>query len=231
MSEAKYYYDIGQNSDEWLQARLGIVTASEVNNLVTPKGKVCTGAKVKAYACHKASERITKRIEEHFMSFDMQRGHIQEEIARDIYNDSFEAVTKCGFITNEIAGVTFGASPDGLIGDDGGLEIKSRVAKFQIETVIADEVPDIYINQIQATLLLTDRPWWDFTQYSNGLPLYVKRVLPDPVRQATILSAIVEFEKMVLEIVEKFEAGSKTLVPTEYVDISFNDDEINESGE
>lgn len=231
MSEAKYYYDIEQGSDEWLSARLGIVTASEINNLITPKGKACTGAKVQAYACHKASERITKRIEEHFMSYDMQRGHIQEEIARDIYNDNFEAVKECGFITNNLGGVTFGASPDGLIGDEGGIEIKSRVAKFQIETVIADEVPDIYINQIQATLLLTDRRWWDFTQYSNGLPLYVKRVLPDPIRQAKILAAIVEFEKMVVAIVEQFETGSKTLIPTEYVDISFNDDEINESGE
>ena len=132
MSEAKYYFDIEQGSDEWLQARLGIVTASEVNNLITPKGKTCTGAKVQAYACLKASERITNHIEEHFESWDMQRGHIQEEIARGIYNDSYEAVQECGFITNEIAGVKIGASPDGLIGENSGLEIKSRVAKFQV---------------------------------------------------------------------------------------------------
>ena len=229
MSEAVYHYDIEQGTDGWLALRLGIVTASEVNNLITPKGKACTGAKVKAYACLKASERITRHIEEHFESWDMQRGHIQEEIARDIYSESYEPVKECGFITNEIAGVKVGASPDGLIGENSGLEIKSRVAKFQVATIIADEVPDDYVNQIQTTLLVSGRDSWEFCQYSNGMPLYVKNVLPDPARQAAIMSAIVEFEKLVVEMVDKFTAASENMVQTERVDLSFNDDEITES--
>jgi|18_taG_2_1085343.scaffolds.fasta_scaffold01854_13 hypothetical protein len=231
MSIPIYYYDIEQGTDEWLSARLGIVTASEINNLVTPKGKPCTGAKVQAYACLKASERVTNHIEEHFESWDMQRGHIQEEIAREIYSENYEPVTECGFITRKINGVKIGASPDGLIEDDSGLEIKSRLAKFQVETVIADEVPDIYMNQIQATLMISNRKSWEFAQYSNGMPLFVKRVLPDPVRQEIILNAIMEFEKLVLEMVEKFKAGSKDLIQTERVDLSFDDDEIKESEE
>ena len=112
----KYYYDVEQGTDEWLQMRLGIVTASEVNRIVTPKGKKSSGKAVTAYACELASQRVNQRIDESFESFDTMRGHFQEEIAREIYSDNYNEVTECGFVTRSFNGITIGCSPDGLGG-------------------------------------------------------------------------------------------------------------------
>jgi len=139
-----YHYDMEQNTDEWLQARLGVVTASEINNFITGKGKISKSKGMITYSCLKAAERETKCIETNFQSFDMVRGHIQEEIARDYYSETYEKVDHCGFITRAGGGITLGASPDGLVGNDGGIEIKSRLAKFQFETIVSGEVPGVH---------------------------------------------------------------------------------------
>ena len=230
MSTVIYHTDIEQGTDEWLKVRLGIVTASEVCNLITPKGKACKGEKVQMYACNKAAEREYGFLEDHYESFDMMRGHFQEGIAREVYNDNYEPVRECGFITNTINGVKIGASPDGLT-LEGGIEIKSRLAKFQIKTIILDEVPAEYMNQIQFLLLITGRDWFDFVQYSNGLPLFVKRVLPDPVRQAEIMDALIKFEQIVVDMQATYKENTAKLIPTERVEMNFSDDVIDEIGE
>ncbi len=230
MSEKlKYHYNITQGSDEWLSARLGIVTASEIGNLITPKGATCKNEKMRAYACQKAAERENKFLEDHFESFDMVRGHIQEEIARDIYSENFSSVTECGFITAEICGVKVGASPDGLIGEEGGVEIKSRLAKFQVKTILTGETPDEYMNQIQMLLLVTGREWFDFIQYSNGMPFFVKRVFPDLVRHTEISNAILAFESVVVGMQSEYKQLAESMVQTERIDMS-DDDEISEGG-
>ena len=233
MSEDKsvYHYNIEQGTDEWLAARLGIATASEINNIITPKGKPTTGEKMRTYACQKAAERETRFLEDHYQSFDMMRGHFQEEIARDIYSENYDTVTECGFITRKINGVNVGASPDGLVGEDGGIEIKSRLAKFQVRTIIAGVVPDEYINQIQTTLLITGRKWWDFVQYSNGMPMFVKRVYTDLLRQTEILNALAKLEELIIEMCGIYQSTSANLVQTERVEINLSDDVIDESGD
>lgn len=221
----KYHHDIIQGTDDWHMKRLGIVTASNVNKLVTPAGNIVKGDKVRSYACAIAAQRELMHIEDSYQSFDMVRGHIQEDIAREIYNDTHSPVKECGIIINDDHGVIIGCSPDGIVGEDGGIEIKSRLAKFQFSTIIEDEVPNDYVNQIQASLIVSGRDWWDFVQYSNGMPLYVKRVYPDPGRQTTIIGAIVLFEAMVKKIQEEYAEKSKGLVKTERVDF-MRDDEI-----
>lgn len=231
MSEPRYYFELEQGSTEWLEARLGIVTASELNTLITPKGKPAKGAKVRMYAAQKAAERVTRFLEDNYQSFDMARGSFEEVLARDIYNDNYQPVTECGFITREIFGVTAGASPDGLIGELSGCEIKCRKSKFQVETILLDEVPDEYLNQIQGTMLISGRKSWEFISYSSGLPLYVKTVYPDLERQAVISNAIVEIESMIVEMVEGYKARASTMVQTERVEFVYGDDVIIESGE
>jgi hypothetical protein len=228
MSKGKpeYHYELNQGTDEWLNIRLGIVTASEVNHILTSTGKPAKNETMRTYACQIAAEREFGYIEDHYESFDMMRGHYQESIARDIYNDKFDEVTECGFITRKIHGITLGASPDGLVGDDGGIEIKSRLSKFQVKTIISDEVPAEFYNQIQACLLVSGREWWDFIQYSNGMPMYVKRVYSDAIRQEQIIEALEAFEVAVLEMTERYRQGSKGLVKTERVEIVFDDDVI-----
>lgn len=222
----KYYNTVIQGSDEWHKLRLGIVTASEVNKLLTPKGKPAKNATMRGYAAEIAAQRITKRVDESYQSWDMARGHIQEDIAREIYSDNYNSVDECGFITTDsFDGLIIGCSPDGLVGLDGGIEIKSRLARFQIQTIVADEVPDEYMNQIQMFLLVSGRAWCDFVQYSNGMPFYVKRVEIDNERQVRILLGIREFEAYVLELIAEYEQKSADLIKAEWVDIC-PDDEI-----
>jgi len=229
MKQPKYHYDIEQGTEEWLSVRLGIVTASEMNNIITPKGAPTKNEKMRSYACQIAAEREFAFIEDHYESYDMMRGTAEEGNARDVYNETYDEVKQCGFITREIDGITVGASPDGLVGDDGCIEIKSRKAKFQVQTILSGEVPAEYMNQIQAVLLISGREWCDFIQYSNGLPLFVKRVTVDHERQDKIKTAIIEFEKVVVEYIEGFRVKSSGLVKTERVEVVFADDMITEA--
>lgn len=223
----QYYHDIIQGTDEWLKARLGVVTASEVGMLITPTGNIAASKKVKSYAHAIAAQQLVSHIEGSYQSFDMLRGHIQEDIARGIYSDNYCTADECGFITNDHFGALIGCSPDGLVGHDGGIEIKSRISKFQVETIINDAVPAEYMVQIQTNLLVTGREWWDFIQYSNGMPLFVKRVYPDLDMRETIIAAIIQFNEMVAGIVEDYRAKSKAFIETDYVEILV--DEISES--
>ena len=225
-----YLHMVIQGSDEWLKKRLGMVTASQIDILVTPKGKVSTGKTVDQFACKIAAERQFAFIEDNYQSFDMMRGHYQEEIARDIYNDAFDEVDKVGIVTRKLNGFNIGASPDGIVGRDGGIEIKSRIPKFQVQTIVADEVPDEYMNQIQMTLIVTGRKWWDYVQYSNGMPLFVKRVLPDTDRQQKIINALIAFESKGVDFQNQFKAKSVGMVHTKRVEIKFEDDVILASG-
>lgn len=228
--DVTYYHDLEQGSDAWHEIRLEIPTASEMNNLVTPTGKQASGAKVQAYACDIASQRVNKCIEDNFESFAMQKGHFHEEYARDAYNDNYDTVSECGFIIQNFGVFKIGCSPDGLVGEDGGIEIKSREAKFQVATIVADEVPKEYMNQCQTFLLVTGRAWIDFVQYSTGMPLFVKRVFPDRERHAVIYKAMEAFELLVQKNLAVYKSASASMVETERVDFVI-DDIITESEE
>ncbi len=227
-SMIKYYDKIEQGTDDWHKLRLGIVTASNINILLTPTGKPAKGAKVMNYAYEIVAQRVTGRTGENFQSFDMLRGHIQENIARDCYAEAYSDVVECGFILRDDKRVTIGASPDGLIDANGGIEIKSRLAKFQIDTIANNKMDQKYYNQIQATLWASDREWWDFVQYSNGLPLFVKRIFPDVERQEAIVNAVFDFELIIADIQAIYTENEIDKVKTEYVDIMM-DEEITES--
>jgi predicted phage-related endonuclease len=230
MSEGIVYHnDVIQNTDEWLLMRKGIVTASEVSNLLTPTLKLATGAKVNAYACEIAAQIMDNHLEENYESYDMMRGHIQEEYARNYYSQYYALVTECGFVTNDSFGFVIGCSPDGLVGDDGGIEIKSRKSKFQVQTILANEVPAEYMLQIQTTLLVTGRKWWDFVQYSNGMPLFVKRVFPDIEIHDKIIEAVREFYGLVDKVLAMYKTESAAYADTEWVEICL--DEITPSDE
>ena len=233
--KTEYFRDMEQGTDEWLTARLGIVTASEINNLVTPTGKLASGKKVQAYACEIASQRVNMRIEDSFESYAMMKGHFHEGYARDAYNDNYEAVEECGFIVAEFDDFKIGCSPDGLVGTNGGIEIKSREAKFQVGTILEDEVPAEYMNQCQTFLLVTNRKWIDFVQYSSGMPMFVKRVLPDDPRQNVIFDAMRSFELLVQKTEAVYRNASKSMVQTELVEFSTGDEvfitESNNEGE
>lgn len=188
-----YYTDIIQGSDEWLALRCGIMTASEMKLCITPTLKIADNEKTRAHLYELLGQRITGYVEPHYISDDMMRGHEEEVLARMKYSEKFAPVKDIGFITNDRWGFKIGYSPDGLVGDEGQIEIKSRRQKYQVETILSDEIPDEYMLQIQTGLLVSERKWCDFISYSGGLPMYTKRVYADPVIQDSIIAAATVF--------------------------------------
>ena len=191
----KYYRDIEQVGEEWLALRRGILTASEMRLIMTPTMRPASNDKERAHLFELLGQRITGYTEPHYISDDMLRGHEDEIEARIRYAEHFAPVTACGFVTNDDHGVVIGYSPDGLVGDDGLIECKSRRQKYQIETILADEVPAEYLLQCQTGLLVTGRKWLDFVSYCGGLPMVVKRVWPCPEIQQAIIAAASAFEQ------------------------------------
>lgn len=202
----KYYDELEQGSDAWLMARLGLLTASEMKLIVTEKQlKLASNDKSRAHVNEIAAQRITQHVEPSYISDDMMRGSVDEIEARELYQVYYNDVKECGFITNDEFGFTLGFSPDGLIDDDGIIEIKSRRAKHQIETIVKNEVPSEYMLQIQTGLLVSGRSWCDFISYSGGLPMFIKRVKADKKMQDKIIACATDFENKVTEVVLQFQ--------------------------
>jgi len=202
----RYHFDIEQGSEEWHALRCGILTASEMKFIVTPTLKPVSNDKERAHLFELLGQRITQHTEPRYISDDMLRGHEDEIEARIRYAENFAPVTECGFVTNDDHGFVIGYSPDGLVDYDGLIECKSRRQKYQVETILADRVPEEYMLQIQTGLLVTRRKWLDFVSYCAGLPMYVKRVFPDARYQEAIIAAAIGFEYRLQIEQEKYAA-------------------------
>ena len=161
----KYFFDVEQGTEEWLAMRCGILTASEIRLIVSQTLKPASNDKERAHLFELLGQRITGHVEPRYIGDDMLRGEWDEVEARIKYREHFGPVTECGFITNDDHGFTIGYSPDGLVGDDGLIECKSRRQKFQVETISTDKVPAEYMLQLQTGLLVTGRKWIDFVSY------------------------------------------------------------------
>lgn len=217
----KIHEDLVQGTDEWRQARCGLLTASEMKLIITPTLKLASNDKERGHLYELLAQRISNYVEPAYVSFDMLRGQQDEEEALSIYSQNFAPLTAVGFITNDKWGFTLGYSPDALVGDDGLVECKSRRQKFQIETfvnhVLEGSVPPDFMLQVQTGLLVSERQWCDLISYSGGLPLAVIRVHPIPEAQEAILAAAAAFESRLAEAHARYlEAIEKTKpIPTE----------------
>jgi hypothetical protein len=203
-----FHPDMVQGSDEWLAARRGLITASEVKLLLTPTLKIADNDKTRAHLYELAAQRITGHVEPHYVSDDMLRGQDEEYFAREYYASRIAPVRECGFITSDRFGFTLGYSPDGLVGTDGLIECKSRKQSLQVKTIVEHVVrdggscPDDYVLQCQTGLLVTERKWLDLCVYSNGMHMAVIRILPDPAVQDAIIAACAAAEERIATIVE-----------------------------
>lgn len=209
--------DLVQGSDEWLAARCGTLTASEMKLILTPTLKVADNEKTRAHVWELLAQRLTGYVEPNYVGEEMLRGMDDEILARDLYSKKYAPVQEAGFITNDRWGFTLGCSPDGLVRSDGGIEIKSRRQKFQVQTIAEGAMPDDFALQVQTCLLVTERSWWDFISYSGGLPMVTIRVLPDERVQAAIIEAAGAFEARIAEKRAEYEAAQAVarLIPTE----------------
>lgn len=161
------FHDVEQNTDEWMEMRIGIVTASNYATFMANDGKDF-GDPAKRYALQIALERITGRKSgASYTNEHMQRGHEQEPIARMLYeHENFVDVINGGFFTNG----QWGDSPDGLIGDDGVIEIKSVIASTHYETLKRKSFDPAYRWQLAGHLDATGRDWVDFVSYCDDFP-------------------------------------------------------------
>lgn len=212
------YNDYLQGTEEWYLARCGLITASEVKNILTPKLKIANNDKVRANLYELVAQRYSKFVEPSYINDAMERGYQDEVKARIIYQDTYspdEGVKEMGFITNDKWGFTIGYSPDGLVGDNGLIEIKSRCQKYQVQTIIENQVPEEHIIQVQTALLVSERKWLDYISFCAGLPMFIIKVYPDKEIQEKIIEACIDFENKAKSLLAILKHNTAGLVTTE----------------
>ena len=203
-----HYITAPQGSEAWLQARVGKITASRYKDardrLKPAKGETLgkPSAKCNAYAAQVAVERIAGRpIDKVFQNWQMREGQEQEPHARNAYDvESGNVVQEVGAIVTDDD--LFLYSPDGLIGDDGLLEIKTLLSADVILRVIGDGDLSEYMDQCMGGLWLTGRKWIDLVLWAPALEpigraLTIKRIERDENAIEALEADLVEFARMV----------------------------------
>ena len=208
--------DLIQGSDEWHDQRRGMVTASVVKGLVTPSTiKPADNPEARSIAALLVAERITGWTDPTYVGADMERGWDDEPRAAEKYSEHYAPVTTVGFMVQDDWGFSIGYSPDGLVGDDGLIEVKSRRPKKHLQTILADDVPPDVMPQIQCGLLVSGREWCDYISYCGGMPMWPKRVLPDQRWFDAIILAVEMFEETATQMVGAYLEATLGLPETE----------------
>lgn len=187
---------VEQGTPEWFAARLGNVTASRVADVIA-KTKSGYAASRDNYMAQLICERMTYTVAESFSSPAMQWGTETEPLARAAYESLADVlVDEVGYIAHPTI-ERAGASPDGLIGLFGLLEIKCPNTATHIDTLISEQVPTKYITQMQWQMSCTGRTWADFVSFDprlpSGLQMFVKRVEFDAEYVAMLKEEVIKF--------------------------------------
>lgn len=191
--------DMPQGSAEWFAVRAGIPTASEFATVMA-KGE---GKSRRTYLLKLAGEILTGEPADSYSNAHMERGKVMEDEARDLYAFMTDVEPqRVGFIVN---GRT-GCSPDSLIGDNGGLEVKTKLPHILIDILLRDEMPAEHKAQVQGCLWVTEREQWDFIAYWPKLPLFAKRVYRDESYIKTLAGEVARFNDDLDAIVAKLRA-------------------------
>lgn len=188
---------IKQGTQEWLDTRRGVITGSRFKDVVTPlKGELSKTST--SYMYELIAERMGLTIE-FYQNEHMRRGNELEPHAREAYEFIKDCtVNEVGFCLDECK--LFGVSPDGLIGDDGGLEIKCPKETTHISYLANGELPLIYKPQVQGSMWVTGRKWWDFMSYHPELPPLIIRVERDEEYIKNMDIGIRQFAKNMVEL-------------------------------
>jgi putative phage-type endonuclease len=195
--------EVEQRSNEWFALRLGKVTASRVADLMA-KTKTGYSATRENYMAQLVVERISNSQAESFTNAAMQWGTDQEPYARAEYEATQGAmVEECGFVSHPTIEMA-GASPDGLVGDDGLIEIKCPNTATMIDVLLTGVVASKYNTQMQFQMACTGRQWCDYVVFDPRMPakaqMFIKRVARD---EAFIAEMEAEVTKFLGEVAEK----------------------------
>jgi hypothetical protein len=207
------FHDVEQNSEEWYRLRAGKLTSSKLGVIMANYGKAF-GEPAKKYAVNIAIEQITgKPISGGYSNEHMERGHEQEPVARMLYEEeTFCTVDNGGFYGGDFVG----CSPDGLVGDNGVIEIKSVIAPVHYANIKRQNVDPAYKWQCYANVKFSGRGWIDFVSYCADFPqemqIYTFRVHAKDLEEEfqKIDSRIAEFKQLVSET-------KTTILETNYI--------------
>lgn len=161
-------HDVQQNSLEWLMLRCGVPTASEFDQLLTPEFEIRKGEMPKTYLARKVAEAWGGPLPG-YNTIDMEMGSILEKEAIPYFELKTNIdVSRVGFVTTDDGAV--GCSPDGLIGADGGIEVKCPDAHTHVKYLLNGGLPKEYAAQVHGSMFVTGRAWWRFLSYRRNFP-------------------------------------------------------------
>lgn len=182
------------NTLEWLQARVGIPTASELDQILTPNFKVRTGQMPQSYRCRKLAEKWLGSTVAGYQSIDMEIGQILEQEAIPTYEILHDAkIDRVGLVLTDDE--RFGASPDGLIGTDCGIEIKCCRPDTHVKYLLGGVVPEDHILQVHGGMFATGFSRWVFMSYCRRMPPLIVVVERDDEAYAKISEALDVFHE------------------------------------
>lgn len=201
--------EITQGSPEWFAQRLGKVTASRIKDVMA-KGKTGEAATRASYRAQLVAERLSGKVAEGFTTASMKWGTDCEPLARAAYEaETGNLVTEVAMIQHQ-AIKNAGASPDGMIGEDGLVEIKCPETKTHIDTILSDKAPAEYILQMQWQMACTGRKWVDFVSFDPRMPnemqIFIKRVTRDEAKIAEIENEVEKFLAEIEQTIQKLNA-------------------------
>jgi len=191
-----------QRTEEWFNQRLGKVTASKVSDVIA-KTKTGVSASRENYSTQLTLERLTNQKAEFYSNAAMEWGTATEPQARqayEVYREVF--VDEVGFIDHPTIAMS-GASPDGLVGDDGLVEIKCPESKTQMETLLSQKVPNKYQPQMQWQMACTGRKWCDFVSYDPRMPENLRIFVQRVERNDVYIKMLEEEVRVFLEEIDK----------------------------
>lgn len=196
-------FDCPQGSPEWFECRLGIPTASMFATVLA-KGKGGGESLTRKTYLHKlAGEIVTGKPMENYTNAHMERGHVMEPEARDLYAFAHDAEPQpVGFIRNGQKG----ASPDSLVGAVGLLEIKTKLPHLLIDALLRDDFLAEHVAQCQGQLWVAEREWIDLCVYWPGMTPLIKRAYRDDAYIKTLADAVDTFNAELAEIVARVRA-------------------------
>lgn len=192
-----------QGTEGWLQDRCGKVTASRISDVMMAK----TTAGRQNYIAQLVCERLTGQPTETYTSAAMQHGNDTEAQARAFYEmDTGNTVQEVGFVPHPSIAMT-GSSPDGLIGEHGGLELKCPQPAKHIRNLTGGKIDRGYLLQMQWNMACTEREWWDFGSFSPAFPIDMQLMVQRVERDDAVISEIEDAVRSLLAEVDETVAG------------------------
>lgn len=205
--------NIEQGSPLWLKIRCGRITSSRIADVIAkPKTKRTEELACKRdYRSDLLCERLTNYAADHYVSPPMQWGIDHESAAREAYEVAFDIVEEVGFVYHPAFDFA-GASPDGLVGDDGAIEIKCPTTSVHLMYRANDVIPDAYIPQMMWVMACTEARWCDFISFDPRLPLnlrfFVKRLERDEAFIRHMEFEVIKFDAEINETISRLGAPS-----------------------